>query len=326
MAATSRTSRAIRKPRDDRDGAWKEILGRRFPQALAFFHPEAYAQIDWQRGVDFMQQELREAARVAAKGRRVVDVLVRVWLKDGEDAWVLLHVEVQSHPDPNFDQRMFIYNTVLFARHKGPIVSFGVAGYPDASDIAGRFEYEKWGCRASLDYPVVRLFDYEQRWEELERSGDPFSLVILAHIASYRTVRKPESRLRMKVHLMRQLQREGRLSQEEIEDIFRFLDLVMPLRADLAEEYIAEVEKVEEGKQVPRKGQFEQMMEARGEARGALQAIREDVLEVLQLRFPGQFAAISDRLQKIGDAGTLRELLRKAITAASPAEFEGALE
>ncbi len=130
MAATKTANPVIRRPRDDRDGAWKEILGRRFPQALAFFQPEAYAQIDWERGVEFLQQELREAARVAAKGRRVVDVLARVWLKDGEDAWVLLHVEVQSHPDPNFDQRMFIYNTVLFARHRGPIVSMGVAGYP----------------------------------------------------------------------------------------------------------------------------------------------------------------------------------------------------
>ncbi len=146
--------------------------------------------------------------------------------------------------------------------------------------------------------------------------------MILAHIASYRTVRQPESRLRMKVHLMRQLQRQGRLSREEIEDLFRFVDLVMPLRPDLAEEYSAEVKKVEEEQQVPKIGQFEQM----AEARGALQAIREDVLEALQLRFPGQFAAISDRLQKISDPGMLRELHRKAITAASPAEFEGALQ
>ena len=142
MATTMARIPTRHRPRDDRDGAWKEILGRRFPQAMAFFHPEAYAQIDWQRGVEFIQQELREAARVAAKGRRVVDVLAKVWLKDGEDAWVLLHVEVQSHPDANFDQRMFVYNTVLFARHKGPIVSMGVAGYPGAVGITGHFEYE----------------------------------------------------------------------------------------------------------------------------------------------------------------------------------------
>ena len=149
--------------------------------------------------------------------------------------------------------------------------------------------------------------------------------MILAHIASYRTVRQPESRLRMKVHLMRQLQRQGRLSREEIEDLFRFVDLVMPLRPDLAEEYSAEVKKVEEEQHVPRIGQFEKMAEARGEARGALQALREAVLEALQLRFPGQFAAASERLQRISDPGTLKELHRKAITAASPTEFEGAL-
>ncbi len=121
---------------------------------------------------------------------------------------------------------------------------------------------------------------------------------------------------------MRQLQRQGRLSQEEIEDIFRFVDLVMPLRPDLAEEYSAEVKRAEEEQQVPKIGQFEQM----AEARGALQALREAVLEALQLRLPGQFATTSEQLQKINDPGILRELLRKAFTAASPAEFEGALQ
>ncbi len=54
MAATRTTRPAVRKPRDDRDGAWKEILGRRFAQAVAFFCPEAYAEIDWPRGVEFL--------------------------------------------------------------------------------------------------------------------------------------------------------------------------------------------------------------------------------------------------------------------------------
>ena len=81
----------------------------------------------------------------------------------------------------------------------------------------------------------------------------------------------------MKVRLMRQLQREVRLSHDEIEDIFRFVDLVMPLQPDLAEQYASEVKKVEEAQQVPRIGQFEQMAEARGEARGALLALREAV-------------------------------------------------
>lgn len=103
---------------------------------------------------------------------------------------------------------------------------------------------------------------------------------------------------------------------------FLFLDLVMPLPLDLAGEYITEVEKAEEEQAMPRIGQFEQMVEARG----AVQAMREAVLEALQLRFPDKAAAADERLQQISDLGALKELLRKAITAASPAEFEGSLQ
>jgi hypothetical protein len=42
------------------DTPWKQILESYFPQFMAFFFPEAYRQIDWSRGFDFLDGELQK--------------------------------------------------------------------------------------------------------------------------------------------------------------------------------------------------------------------------------------------------------------------------
>ena len=40
------------------DTPWKDILEAYFPQCLEFFFPDAHAQIDWERGFEFLDGEL----------------------------------------------------------------------------------------------------------------------------------------------------------------------------------------------------------------------------------------------------------------------------
>jgi hypothetical protein len=138
----------MRKQRSDFDGAWKEILERYFSEFMAFFFPQAYREIDWSCRIEFLDKELRQAARHAGRGRHAVDKLVKVWRKDGSEAWVLVHVEVQSQVEREFAKRMFIYNTLLFGRHKQCVVSFAILGDTDADWRPQTFEYRLWGCRA----------------------------------------------------------------------------------------------------------------------------------------------------------------------------------
>jgi len=38
------------EPPDDYDSPWKEVLERYFEDFMAFFFPEAHADIDWAKG------------------------------------------------------------------------------------------------------------------------------------------------------------------------------------------------------------------------------------------------------------------------------------
>jgi len=62
----------------------------------------------------------------AATGRRTVDKLVKVWLKDGTEIWTVVHVEIQGKADPGFARRMYMYNYRLFDKHDRKIISLAV--------------------------------------------------------------------------------------------------------------------------------------------------------------------------------------------------------
>ena len=95
---------------DDFDGAWKNMLTeQRFADFVAFFLPDLYDQIDWTERVVFLEQELRAITRKTKRGQRALDRLVKVWLTDGSEQWVLAHVEIQSQQDETLPKRLFQY-------------------------------------------------------------------------------------------------------------------------------------------------------------------------------------------------------------------------
>ena len=160
-------SKPSRQP-SDFDNPWKETLERFFPEFLAFFFPHAHADVDWAKGYEFLDKELKRVTREAAMGERRVDALVKIWHKNGVETWVLVHIEVQSQEEAVFAERMYVYNYRLFDRFHKRVASLAILGDERVSWRPDRFEYALWGCRVSLEFPIVKLVDYRERWAELE--------------------------------------------------------------------------------------------------------------------------------------------------------------
>ena len=94
----------------DFDSPWKEALEHFFPMFLAFFFPEIFAAIDWSRGYESLDNELQKIVREAEVGRRIADKLFKVWLHNGAETWILIHVEVQGQREDEFPVFCFSRN------------------------------------------------------------------------------------------------------------------------------------------------------------------------------------------------------------------------
>lgn len=83
------------------DILWKGMLEEVFVDLLRFIDPQIDKELDLSRGVEFLDKELAEMYPEPEKksSTRVVDKLVKVYLRDGGERWMLLHVEVQGRSE-----------------------------------------------------------------------------------------------------------------------------------------------------------------------------------------------------------------------------------
>ena len=78
----------------DYDGLWKKLIYELFEEFMLFFAPDLYEEIDFLKEPEFLQQELFQEIMQEKKGKQVADQIVKVFLKNGEEKWILIHIEV----------------------------------------------------------------------------------------------------------------------------------------------------------------------------------------------------------------------------------------
>lgn len=108
------------------DAAWKEALRKYLKDFVQLCWNEIYDKIDWNRGYDFLEQELQVIMKNEGIGKRITDKLIKVWLKDGEEFWALLHLEVQGSRQTNFPERIFVYRYRIFDIYQKNVATFVV--------------------------------------------------------------------------------------------------------------------------------------------------------------------------------------------------------
>jgi hypothetical protein len=110
----------------DYDSPWKDVLERYFTAFTAFFFPAVHAGIDWALEYALLDKELPRIVRDARLGRRHADKLIQVLRRDGDEVWVLVHVEVQGQYEANFAERMFGYYARIRDRYQRSVIILAV--------------------------------------------------------------------------------------------------------------------------------------------------------------------------------------------------------
>jgi len=307
----------MENPIADYDAPWKEALERYFPEFLEFYFPHIHAAIDWQRPWEFLDKELQKIVREAETGRRYVDKLVKVWMNNGEETWLIVHVEIQSQYESAFPKRMFTYHVRLCDRYDLPIVSLAVLTDENPNWRPKRFGTSQLGCKLIFRFPTVKLLDYRSDWATLEQNLNPFAVVTMAHLQAQATRQAPRQRLEWKVRLVRELYDRG-FSREDVLELFRFIDWLLALPEELNPEFDEQLIAIEEERQV----QYVTSIERRGIAKGDLQRARACILEALEIRFGQIPQTIADTINQISDSEVLRTLHRQAIVIESIEAFQ----
>ena len=276
--------------RADFDSPWKEILTEYFPQAIQFFFPATAALINWELPHEFLNQEFRQIVRDAEQGKRYADQLVKVWQLNGEEIWLLIHVEIQAQKEYGFSQRMFTYNFRIFDRFDKPAISLAILCDNNRKWRPYNYSYNYPQTRLNFEFGIVKLLDYEQRWQELENSHNPFATVVMAHLKTQQTRSSPAERKTWKFSLIRRLYDLG-LKEQDIRNLYRFIDWVMILPKALENQLWSEFKQFEQERTMRYVTTGERIGYERGIQEGRQEGIQEGIQE-------GELTLILKQLKK----------------------------
>ena len=230
---------------DEYDAPWKTILKAYFKDFLAFFLPEAHDGIDWSRPVEFLDQEFSRLMQASETKDRRVDLLVKVWLLDGTERWVLVHIEVHGNRTADFLERMLTAHYRIRDFYQRTVVALVILADEEANWRPSEYRDEMWGTRLSYQFTAIKLLDYLNRLPELEASDNPFAIVTLAHLRAKQTKRQPQTRYAARWQITRSLFRRG-FSRDQIHNFYKFIEWVMVLPEDMERQFVEELKALEE--------------------------------------------------------------------------------
>jgi len=165
-----------------------------------------------------------------------------VFLCNGEEKWLLIHIEVQGKAEKSFEERLFIYSYRIYDRYRKDVVTLAVLADDQKDYRPSGFEMGRWGCRHRFEFPSVKLYDYRERIDELEYSMNPFAVVVLAQLRHQETKRKEKKRLFWKLSLVRSLDERG-FGHDVRADLYLFIDWLLALPEPLEIEFNEEMKK-----------------------------------------------------------------------------------
>lgn len=207
------------------DSLWKAILEDVFDDFLKFFIPEAEAIFDFNRPFEFLDKELEQLFPNDPDdfSPRYVDKLVKVFTLEGNEEWILVHVEVQGIKDADFERRMFQYFYRIYDKFQRPITAFAIL-----TDTNKNFKpeyFERNFCGTSVKYVFNRFKVLEQDEIALAESMNPFAMIVLTTLLALRKGKVSEEELlNEKITLLRKLLNKG-FNRNKIEALIGFLKL-----------------------------------------------------------------------------------------------------
>jgi hypothetical protein len=304
-------------PTDEFDSPWKETLQAYLPYFLAFLFPDIHADVDWSRGYQSLDKEFQKIARRAKVGKRLADKLFKVWLNDGSEHWLLIHVEIQGEYEKGFPERMFEYNAAARQLYNKDVVSLAVLCDDRPDWRPTTFAHGRWGCKMELTFRIAKLLDYADRVEELEASDNRLAAIVLAHCKTLETRRDPESRREWKLRIFKRLLQYS-WPKDEIREVFRVIDWMMALPEDLERAFEADADIYVGENDMDymtgferrgfAKGRIEGLEE--GEQKGIRKGLLEAISEILKTRFGPAGRRLLPKIRALNDVAELRHFMK----------------
>jgi hypothetical protein len=272
------------------DSPWKEALNDFLRPFLQMFFSDIERLIDWSVTPEVLDGELAKLFPDGAFRKGFVDRLFKVRLLDETEFWLLIHIEVQAQYEADFEERMFRYYIRLKEKLGLPLTCLAVLADERPNWRPHMYQSEFAGTKVIFSFPMVKLADYREKIDELERSENIFALIVLAHLQSQTATELPD-RKQWKRRIVQNLM-ERELHETRRWKALRLIEWLLDLPVEWNEAFWNEIKEWKEGKAMPYITGLEQMLMEKGVQKGREEGREEErafSLDALELLLEWKF-------------------------------------
>ncbi|GAB2556969.1 RpnC/YadD family protein [Gracilibacillus alcaliphilus] len=146
----------------------------------------------------FLEQEVYTDILKGEKRR--IDILAEVTLA-GKEKIVLIHIEPQASYQKEFHERMFIYCSRLYEKHRKPILPIAVFSYTNKKEVPTQFNLD-FSTSNIIRFQYLQVHFIREDWRKYIRSVNPAATALLSKMGYTR-----QERVQVKLEFLRMLSR-----------------------------------------------------------------------------------------------------------------------
>lgn len=206
------------------DLLWKSILEQTFAHFLAFFFADAADIFDLSKPFDYLDKEFESLfpPEPNGKGVRFVDKLVKVYLKDGGEKFVLCHIEVQSSRGKgDLSERMFRYYYKISDKYQVPISAIAILADDNQSYHPSIYVKEFMGTILHYRFNSYKVLHQDE--VALRSNSNPFSVVVLTTLLAIKNKNISDERLKDIKHDLYDEMMSRKMDKSTRQGLYNFL-------------------------------------------------------------------------------------------------------
>lgn len=206
------------------DPLWKSILEQTFSHFLKFIFPDAEDVFDLNKPFDYLDKEFESLfpPKPNGKGVRYVDKLVKVFLKNGAEQFVLCHVEVQSSKGKgDLAERMFRYFYKISDRYKVPVTAIAILADGNRNYRPKLYVQEFMGTSLRYSFNSYKIIDKDE--SALRSNANPFAVVVLTALLAILHRNVTDEELKEMKHDLYDEMMKRKMDKETRQGIYDFL-------------------------------------------------------------------------------------------------------
>ena len=266
--------------RFDYDAFWKNLINRFFWNLLEMALPDLYADADTSREHELLDTKFTDVLNTndpeIHTSPHFADYVIKVHMKNGDEQWLILHVEIQGKGGEDLPGRMHHYKCLIFAHYKKEPVALAIITDKRPGKEALSYSYYHYGTKSVYEYNNLVITDLDD--DVLLSSSNPIALVFYAAKAALKV--KEELQKFNYLRTLTGLLAERGWDRNEKRDLLLFIIRIINLKDEaLQQQYWAYRQQLDkEGKLMYEpflKQVEERMAEQRGRAEGKEEMARE---------------------------------------------------